>query len=42
MASSADEEKAKQYWMEAEKKLKSSNSFMSSIFKFVFNLILIL
>lgn len=33
MASSADEEKAKQYWMEAEKKLKSSNSFMSSIFK---------
>lgn len=35
MASSADEEKAKQFWLEAEKKLKSSSSVFSSIFGFV-------
>ena len=36
MAASADEEKAKQYWMEAEKKLKSSSSVFSSIFGYIY------
>jgi hypothetical protein len=30
-----DEDKAQQYWLEAEKKLKSSTSVFSSLFGFV-------